>query len=103
MSSSHAVKPASHGAVALGVALLFGCGSFGFYMLSEVTRPDTAPSPPRREFIEELEERAPESVNPAPAPTVQADLDADPVLADPDEQPGFPPDPTAIANPAPER
>ncbi len=38
--------PASGGAVALGIALLFGSGAWGFYLLTETARPGVAPVRP---------------------------------------------------------
>jgi len=45
MWSSRPARPASGGAVAVGVALLFGSGAFGFFMLNKIARPGHAPLP----------------------------------------------------------
>ena len=45
MWNSRPAGPASGGAVAVGVALLFGSGAFGFYTLNKVARPGHAPLP----------------------------------------------------------
>ncbi|QJX00185.1 hypothetical protein [Frigoriglobus tundricola] len=45
MWSSRPVGPASGGAVAVGVALLFGSGAFGLFMLNKIARPGHAPLP----------------------------------------------------------
>jgi hypothetical protein len=92
--------PASSGAVAFGVALLFASGVGGFYFLAEVARPRHHPAPqaPRYAPLPDEGDGPPALGAPAGQPAADTDPDWDDFI----ELPDFFPVPATMpaANPA---